>query len=204
MSYRPTEKTKARKISQHALLLSSALRIVSKRGFQALTIAALAEEAEVATGTVYKYFDSKAILCAEVFRIGTEKEVQQVQAAAFPDINKNCKQRLTDAIYIFAQRAIEGHRLAYALIAEPVSPMIETERLIYRRSYAEIFTALIKEGIEKQEFCPQDAHISAAAIVGTLAETLAGPLAPHAPSQSESEQQVLVNNIQSFCLRAVS
>ena len=143
MSYRPTKKTEARKKSQHSLLLTSALNLVAIRGFQSLTIAAVAEEACVATGTVYKYFESKAALCAEVFRLGTEKEVYQVECAAFPETNKNCEQRLADAIAIFAERAIAGHRLAYALIAEPVDPMVEIERLIYRQSYADIFETLI-------------------------------------------------------------
>jgi len=213
MSYRPTEKTEARKKSQHSLLLTSALSLVAIGGFQSLTIAAVAEEADVATGTVYKYFDSKATLCAEVFRLGTEKEVYQVQCAAFPETgssetasskaNKNCKQRLADAIAIFAERAIAGHRLAYALIAEPVDPMVEIERLIYRQSYADIFETLIAEGIEKGEFYIQDARVSAAAIVGALAETLVGPVRPNTPSSTKTKPLALIKSIQNFCLRAV-
>jgi len=203
MSYRSTDKTEARKKSQHALLLSSAMKIVSIRGFQGLTIAAVAEEANVATGTVYKYFESKALLCTEVFRQGSGKEVHQVQLAAFPDAPKSCKERLTNAIQIFAERAIAGHRLAYALIGEPVDPLIEIERLIYRQSYADIFDTLISEGIEAGEFLPQNTRVTAAALVGTLSETLIGPLGPTTPSTTKAKQLELVNNIQIFCLRAI-
>ncbi len=203
MSYRPTDKTEARKKSQHALLLSSAIKIVSVRGFQALTIGALAEEADVATGTVYKYFDSKAILCSEVFRLGTEKEVQQVQLAAFPENSMSCEQRLTNAIAIFAERAIAGYRLAYALTSESVDPIIEIERRIYRQSYADIFETLIAEGIEQNEFRPQDARISASAMVGTITETLIGPVGPSTPSSTESQKNKLIKSIQQFCLHAV-
>ena len=69
MPYRPTEKTEARKKAQHKLLLTTALQIVAKQGFQNLTIAFLAEQAQVAIGTVYKYFESKAELCAGAFRL---------------------------------------------------------------------------------------------------------------------------------------
>jgi len=203
MSYRPTDKTEARKKSQHALLLSSAMKIVSIRGFQGLTIVAVAEEAEVATGTVYKYFESKAILCTEVFRQGSEKEVHQVQQAAFPDAPKSCKERLTHAIQTFAERAIAGHRLAYALIGEPVDPLVEIERLIYRQSYADIFDTLIAEGIKTGEFLPQDTRVTAAALVGTLSETLIGPLGPTTPSTTREKRLELVENIQTFCLRAI-
>ena len=203
MSYRPTDKTEARKKSQHALLLASAVKIVSIRGFQALTISAVAEEANVAIGTVYKYFESKALLCIEVFRRCSEKEVHQVQIAAFPDTPKSCKERLMNAILVFSERAIAGHKLAYALTGEPVDPLVEIERLIYRQSYADIFDTLVAEGIEKGEFFPQDTRVTASALVGTLSETLIGPLGPTTPITTKAKQKELIDNIQLYCLRAI-
>lgn len=203
MPYRPTEKTEARKKAQYQLLLSSALTVVSQGGFKALTILAVAEQANVATGTVYRYFNSKKELCAEIFRAGTQREVQKVREAAFPEQLISCKQHLLDAIATFAERAIKGHRLAYALIAEPVDPIVEAERLVYRTQYAEIFSSLITEGIQTNEFRAQDADMSAAALVGALAETLVGPLARGTPESGGYDQQQLIGNIQTFCLRAV-
>jgi len=203
MAYRPTEKTEARKKSQHQLLLRSALTVVSRGGFNALTIMAVAEEAKVATGTVYRYFDSKTALCAEIFRLASAREVQKVKEAAFPESFSSCKQHLLDAIATFADRAIQGHRFAYALIAEPVGPVIEAERLIYRKQYAEIFGALITEGIQTREFRPQNSAISASALVGALAETLVGPLGLGASELAGYDQQQLIRSIQSFCLNAV-
>ena len=165
----------------------------------------MAERAEVAIGTVYKYFDSKAALCAEVFRCGTEKEIRRVQSAAYPEIpGVNCKQRLLNAIAIFSERAIAGHRLAYALIAEPVDPMIELERLSYRRAYADIFADLIDEGVNSGEFFEQDTQISSAALVGVLAETLLGPIGSSTPDSLDFDQHILIQNIQNFCMRAVA
>lgn len=204
MPYRPTEKTEARKKAQHKLLLTTALAIVAKEGFQNLTIALLAEQAQVAIGTVYKYFESKAILCAEVFRLATEKEVDRVQAAAFPEAQfLTCEQRLSDAINIFSERALLGHQLAYALIAEPVEEMVQVERLKYREAYADIFENLIKEGIQQQEFCLQDARVSAAAMVGTLAETLLGSIVLDRKAVKQINQQEVIQEIKGFCLRAV-
>ncbi|MDX1452275.1 MAG: TetR/AcrR family transcriptional regulator [Oleiphilaceae bacterium] len=203
MAYRPTEKTEAHKRARNQQLLESAIKVVAREGFQALTISAVAEEANVATGTVYKYFESKAALCTEVFRAGSGREVEQVQAAAFPRARKSCMERLRDAITIFAERAIAGHRLAYSLIAEPVDPMVEAERLKYRHAYAGIFSSLIEEGIERKEFAPQDPVASAAAIVGALAETLVGPLGIGAPASGKFDQTQLIDSITTFCLKAV-
>jgi AcrR family transcriptional regulator len=82
MAYRPTEKTLARKVQIRQRLLDAALGLVSGGGFGALTIVAVAAQAGIATGAVYKHFESKAQLCAEVFRIATEKEVAMVRATA--------------------------------------------------------------------------------------------------------------------------
>lgn len=204
MAYRPTEKTEAHKRARNKSLLDAAIKVVGKGGFQALTISAVAEEAGVATGTVYKYFDNKAHLCTEVFKAGSGREVEQVQAAAFPRQTKPCTERLEDAITNFAVRALAGHRLAYALIAEPVDPKVEAERLKYRHAYAGIFSSLIEEGIERKEFAVQDPVISAAAIVGALAETLVGPLGIGGPASGKFDQQALIECITTFCRKAVA
>lgn len=204
MPYRPTEKTEARKKAQYNLLLTTALTLVAREGFQNLTISLLAEQAQVAIGTVYKYFDSKADLCAAVFRRATEKEVAQVQLAAFPEeSDASCELRLSNAIQIFSERALQGYRLAYALIAEPVDAMVQHERLKYRQAYAEIFEALIQEAVNSNEFCQQNAEVSSAALVGTLSETLLGSIGSHISEAKAIDQQKLIKNIHDFCLRAV-
>ncbi|PCJ44839.1 MAG: TetR family transcriptional regulator [Alphaproteobacteria bacterium] len=201
MSYRPTAKTRARRKAQHESLLKTAVSIVARDGFQGLTISRLARETGIATGTVYKYFDSKAHLCAEVFRRATEREVEMVQAASFPEQPASCRQRLTDAVTIFAERAILGGQLAYALIAEPVAPAVEQERLIYRKAYAGIFEQLIEEGVKINEFPDQSPSVSAAALVGILAEVLVAPLGR---GDAVTDQNQLIDPIREFCLRAIT
>lgn len=222
MAYRPTEKTEARRKAQHQLLVDAALQIVAEGGFQSLTIASVSERAEVATGTVYKYFDAKAALCAEVFRIVTEKEVQQVLLAAFPDNAEQddllelvsgstgsqagsgehtCTLRLRNALETFSRRALAGRKLAYALIAEPVDATVQQQRLKYRQAYAEIFQRLIEEGVISGEFSPQNACVSASAIVGALAETLLGSIAV---SQEGLDRDARIEEILGFCLAAIT
>lgn len=209
MAYRPTEKTEARKRAQFKLLSESALAIVAEGGFKALTISSLATRADVATGTIYKYFEDKAEVCTHVFQVGSGKEVEMVRQSAFPEDpnkagNPDCKARLSKAIVSFAERAIAGRRLAYALIAEPVDPLVEAERLEYRRAYAEIFRDLLLEGMKKGEFAEADASVQATAIVGALAETLVEPLGQAQEPLPESQQQILTNTILNFCLKAVA
>lgn len=202
MPYRPTERSTARKAEIRQRLLDCALQIVASGGFGQLTVSLLAERAGIATGAVYKHFDSKAQLCAEVFRITTEKEVAVVRETAMQQ--GAASRRLMEAIAAFAYRAIRGQRLAYALIAEPVDAAVDQERLRYRRAYAAIFETLVEEGMRTSEFPAQIASVSAAALVGVISEALVGPLASTQSGQPVAEETALVHAIQAFCMRAVA
>lgn len=211
MVYRQTEHTKAKKAGTRARILSEARQLVTEGGFSAAAIAPVAKRSGIATGTIYRHFPSKAELVAEVFRHATEHELQAVTAATLADGSP--QQRLVRAIKTFALRALQAPRLAYALIAEPVDPLVEKERLSYRFAYAQAFEDLINEGMDQGDFVPQNASITSAALVGMLAEALVGPLAPEAMSYeeqltereslTEEHKQQLVKAITALSLRAV-
>ena len=56
----------------------------------------------------------------------------------------------------FARRALRNPRLAWALIAEPVDPRVDAERLAYRARYAELIAAGLAAGIEAGELPEQN------------------------------------------------
>src|SRR6267142_2013286 len=66
---------------------------------------------------------------AEVSRRAAQHEVDAVIAAA----------TLANGVETFARRALAGRRLAWALLAEPVDPVVEAERLAFRRAYRDAF-----------------------------------------------------------------
>jgi AcrR family transcriptional regulator len=202
MAYRPTEKTEARKAAIRQKLLDAALDLLSSGGFGALTVAMAAAKAGMATGAVYKHFESKAHLCVEVFRIATQKEVAVVRATAMGPGTPSA--RLQHTVHAFAQRALRQPRLAFALIAEPVDALVDAQRLIYRQAYADVFVDLVVQGVQSGEFAPQIPSVSAAALVGVIAESLVGALSWAAADKPELGAEDLIAAIQAFCLRAVS
>jgi AcrR family transcriptional regulator len=157
----------------------------------------VAKESGVASGTIYRHFPNKSELVAEVFRYATEREVAAVAQAC--DCGETAADKLTAAVDTFAQRALLGRTLAYALIAEPVDPRVEQERLRYRFACAEIFEDVIALGIQRGEFVAQNCQITAAALVGLLAESLVGPL----KKDHEHEHDDLVHSLTALVLRAV-
>ena len=128
MAYRETEHTLAKKADTRLRLLKAARRLVQQGGFAAASASAVAKESGVASGTIYRHFPNKSELVAEVFRYATEREVSAVaQASNKQDLGcgKTAADKLTAAVETFAQRALLGRTLAYALIAEPVDPRVE-------------------------------------------------------------------------------
>jgi AcrR family transcriptional regulator len=200
MAYQTTEKTAANRAYKYQKIIDITQQQIAQAGFASVYMADIAKQADIATGTLYRYFANKQQLCGEIFRIYTEIEVNLVQAIA-TQVDKSPVDKLISAITTFAQRAITSRHLAWSLIAEPLDPALEAQRLKYRQAYCDIYTTLIEEGISAQQFRQQNAAISAAAIVGALAESLVGPLAKSAQSSIDAQQ--LISNIVAFCLFAL-
>ncbi|MDB5974154.1 MAG: TetR/AcrR family transcriptional regulator [Nevskia sp.] len=197
MAYRETALVRARKDGVRVAILEAARALVGQGGFRAAQMSAVAAGAGVATGTIYRYFPTQIELFAEVFRDNSQREVEAMLAATVGD--GNCALRLNRALAMFISRALRNRRLAYALIAEPVDPQVEAERLRYRQAYALVLEKLVQEGIVSGEFAPQDAHVTATALVGVLGEALLGPLLHSVPTARES----VADSIIALCLRAV-
>jgi len=199
--YRPTDRTEAKRAATRERVVTAARELIAHGGYREAQVAAVAARAGVATGTVYRHFPSKAQLFAEVFRRVSQREVDAARAAAAAVAPPTATRRLRAAIEAFAGRALRARRQAWALLAEPVDPAVEAERLAFRRAHAEHFEAILRDGIAAGELPAQNAPVAAAALVGALAEALVGPLSPVAP---RTDPDALVADLVAFCLRAVT
>ncbi len=200
MAYRPTERTEARKAATREGIVTAARELIAHGGYAEASIAAVAERAGVATGSVYRHFPSKADLFAHVFREASQHEVDALTAAAAAAPG-GAPERIAAAAEGFARRALRAPRLAWALLAEPVDPAIEAERLAFRRAYRDAIGAVITEGVAVGELPPQDAEVSAAALVGAIGEAMVGPLSP---TSGPHDPGRLVDSLRDFCVRSVT
>lgn len=181
-------------------LLAAGRELIEEGGYGSASVAAIAERAGVAAGTLYRHFPSKEDLFVEVFRSVCAGEERAMLAAATAD-SGSASERLQEVLATFAQRALRNRRLAWALIAEPVDPRVDAERLAYRARYAELIAAALAAGIAAGELPAQDVALTAAALVGGCAEALVGPLSPLAGSRPAAED--LVAAIRTFAARAI-
>jgi AcrR family transcriptional regulator len=160
-------------------LLSAAQALIEEDGYAGASVIAIAERAGLAAGTLYRHFSSKEELFVEVFRSVCAGEERAMREAA-DRLEPGCPAavRLETVLSTFAQRALSNPRLAWALLAEPVDPRVDAERLAYRERYAALVDETLRAGIEAGELPEQNSKLVAAALVGGCGEALVGPLSP--------------------------
>jgi AcrR family transcriptional regulator len=179
-------------------LVKAARKLLEDGGYAAASVQAIAEIAGISPAGLYRHFPSKADLFVEVFRDAANKDLGAMQKAAS---SGGCVQRLEAAVTTFARRALRKPRLAWALVYEPVDPQVDAERLVYRRTYCKHMTALLRSGIAAGEIPEQNAELSAAALVGAIAESLVGPLSPIG-GQIRADKDVIATLVR-FCRRGI-
>jgi AcrR family transcriptional regulator len=189
MPYRRTENVARRLAARHDAILAAARRIASESGMAALQIAAVADRAGIAAGTVYRYFPAKTDLVMALLTEVADTEIGALRwaAAAAP----GPLSALSAAILTFAARALRDPRLIFAAIAEPVDAELDAARAGFRRSLAAEFAARIAAAVAEGRLPDQDSARAAAALTGLLIEGLVGPLAPDASGHERETVQSL-------------
>ena len=188
MPYRRTENVVRRLAAREETILAAATAIAGEAGMGAVHITAVAERAQIAAGTVYRYFPSKADLIAELVAAVAEREIGAMHDAA--EAAPGPLSALAASIVTFAARALAERRLAWAVIAEPVDADVDAVRLDFRQSLAAELAARIGAAILGGHLPEQDAAVSAPAIVGALLGGLLGPLAPMHDDAAASREAV--------------
>jgi AcrR family transcriptional regulator len=179
-------------------LVAAARHLLEEGGYAAASVQAVADHAGVSAGALYRHFASKAELVVEVLRDGAKRDLAAVDEAA---ATGGCVERLEAAVAAHARRALRRRRLAWALLYEPVDPLVDAERLVYRRTYCRHMAGLLRQGIAAGEIPEQNVELSAAAVVGAIAESLVGPLSPVA-GQIIAQEDIVATLVR-FCRRSV-
>jgi AcrR family transcriptional regulator len=181
-------------------LLDAARAVIEEDGYGAASVLQVAERAGVAAGTLYRHFASKEELFVEVFRaVCTHEERAMLAAGAALGDEAPALERLEEVLATFARRALRNPRLAWALLAEPVDPRVDAERLAYRTRYTGFVAESLRCAIAGGEIPELDVEFTAAAVVGGCGAALVGPLAP---SSSAPSRETVVDSLRDFVRRA--
>lgn len=188
MPYRRTENVVRRLAAREQAILNAALSLAGEGGMEAVQIAAVAKRANIAAGTVYRYFPSKNDLVSDVIVTVSDREMAAIRRAA--DAAPGPLSALAACIATFAARTLAERRLAWAVLAEPIEAEADAMRLDFRQSVAAEIEARIRAARTRQLLPEPDARAAAPAIVGAVLEGLIGPLAPEAVDAAAARQAV--------------
>ena len=177
MPYRRTDQVIRRLAAREKDILDAAVALAAEGGMAAVQIAAVAQRAGIAAGTVYRYFPTKNDLVAELIAAVAGRELEAMQQAA--DAAPGPLSALASAVARFAARALAERKLAWAVIGEPVDPEVDIMRIDFRQSLAGELERRINIAVGLRFLPEQDARLAAPAIVGAMMEALLSPLAPN-------------------------
>ncbi len=192
MPYRRTAHVARKQAARHQAIMAAARAAAAEGGMAAVQVAQVAERAGIATGTVYRYFPSKAELVIALIGVMAEREV-----AAIANAGKAAPgplSALAAAIATFAVRALRQRKLFWAMIADPAETEVEAVRTAFRRALAGEFEIRITAAMQAGHLPSQDTRLAAAALVGAMLEGLVGPLAADSdsdPARSRDAVQAL-------------
>lgn len=180
-------------------LIAATIELLEEGGYARADVTSITARAGVAAGTLYRHFPSKAELFVEVFRSVCDREYEAMRIAG--ESAETSGERVDAVVAVFAERALLNPRLAWALLAEPVDPLVDAERLDFRRRYRDLIARFLEVGVVAGELPAQDVELTAAALVGAIGDGLVGPLAPTGASSADS--RMVVAELQRFCRRAI-
>lgn len=197
MPYRRTANVERRLAARHAAIIAAARQAASEGGMAAVQIAAVAQRAGIAAGTVYRYFPGKIDLVAALLNEIAGREIAALRRAG--DVAPGPLSALSAAIMTFATRALCDRRLSYAATAEPVDAELDALRVAFRKTLAAEFSARIAAAVAGGHLPEQDAALAGTALVGLMIEALIGPLA----AEAAGRERVLLQSLTLFALRAL-
>ncbi len=129
-------------------IIQAALELIAEHGFHGAPMAMVAEKARVGAGTIYRYFESKDALIAEIFNELERKVVEYLLQGYSRD--RTLQDRFiyltTMIIRYFMDNAIH-FRFMEQYINSPYGVSLRRERLLEEARDIDLFRNLFQEGI---------------------------------------------------------
>src|SRR5438874_12159676 len=132
MAYRRTQAVVKRLAARRIAILAAARDTAAEAGMAAVQIAPVADRANVAAGTVYRYFPSKAELISELIADVAADQLDAVRRAA--DAAPGPLSALAAAVTTVAADIVSQRKLAWAIAAEPIEVDVAPSRIESRRA----------------------------------------------------------------------
>jgi len=187
-------------VDKRRLILDAAIRVFARQGFHSCRVSDIADEAGVAYGLVYHYFDSKEEILNELFL-----ERWQIMLDAIGEIDTRQEVPVRDKLYMVAGFIIDSYRnepdLMKVIIVEVTRAANSFGRLHLdkiREAYDGI-AAIVEGGRKDGSFKSTiDANFAAMCFYGAIEQLLSGwifNLLPQTEEEFERAKGLVVDAI---------
>jgi len=126
-------------------IINTTIKLFVRDGIKKVTMDEIAQSANVSKVTIYKYFEDKDFLYAEVCRYIFSSYAERLKCAALPD--RPLLHRLYDFIDIVCDFTDSGRFQVCTELAK-YSDAAENEQRLYEEAYRQCMLTLIDEGLE--------------------------------------------------------
>jgi TetR/AcrR family fatty acid metabolism transcriptional regulator len=188
-------------VDKRRLILDAAIRVFARRGFHACRVSDVADEAGVAYGLVYHYFDSKEEILTTLF-----KERWQLMLDAIVGIDHQPDMPARDKLYLVASFIIDSYRhepdLMKVIIVEVTRAAnsfgrehLETIREAYGL-IAHIVEQARQDGSFKSDI---SAEFAAMCFYGAIEQLLSGWIFGILPETEEEFERAKAQVVETIC-----
>jgi AcrR family transcriptional regulator len=182
-------------------ILDAAIRVFATRGFHACRVSDVADEAGVAYGLVYHYFDSKEEILNTLFA-----ERWQIMLDAIAEIDRQQEIPARDKLYLVASFIIDSYRhepeLMKVIIVEVTraANSFGRDHLAKIREAYEMIGQIVehaqRDGVFKQEISPDFAALM---FYGAIEQLLSGWIFDLIPQSEEDFEQAKSLVVEAIC-----
>ena len=193
--------SRAGAVDKRRLILDAAIRVFARQGFHHCRVSDVADEAGVAYGLVYHYFDSKEQILNELFL-----ERWQVMLDAIAEIDRRQEIPARDKLYLVASFIIDSYRhepdLMKVIIVEVTRAANSFGRLHLdkiREAYAgiaEIVESARRDGTFKSDI---SSEFAAMCFYGAIEQLLSGWIFDLLPQTEEEFERAKGLVVEAIC-----
>jgi AcrR family transcriptional regulator len=149
-------------------IIEAATQVFAEKGFHVAGMREIAEQAKVAIGTIYHYFQSKEDILIQIFREEIEQRRQFFEGLRTSGLP--IREQIQRILEMHFDRIKGNRRLVKLILMERLEPN-ERFQKVFRSLYEEVaryIEELITEGIAKKELAPCNPLITAHALLGAI------------------------------------
>jgi AcrR family transcriptional regulator len=156
---------KPKKVSKHKIIAATA-KIIADKGLDKITVDDIAQEADVAKGSIYFHFESKDKLLVDAVKTIARQRITKIRNAlkGISSPTKKLK-KLFSANNQMLKTDPDSFLMNYALLLSSHNKLKKRVAAQYLQDYIYLVEEILEEGIRKREFKDIDAASVAASLV---------------------------------------